>query len=218
MKSIVGIVMALWVMGCTPRDKDVEITETRLGRTVEVPEAGLSTAERFGMRSTALPPGHPPIAPGMSMPGTAGPAASPSLTWVAPDGWEQGPDRQMRLVTYTIGEATECYVAELGGMGGGLAANLNRWRGQLGQPPLDASGLDALPQIVVFGEPAPLLDVVGDYVGMGNESRPASRLLGTVATTGGKTYFVKMIGPDEAAQSQKQAFIAFCESLSTRDE
>ena len=40
-------------------------------------------------------------------------------------------------ITGTNGAKADVNVAEMGGEGGGLLANVNRWRGQLGLPPID---------------------------------------------------------------------------------
>lgn len=118
----------------------------------------------------------------------------------------------MRLVTYTVGE-TECYVTVLSGDGGGIPMNLNRWLGQLGLPALSEETLENLPPLDVLGAPAPLLEAVGPYTGMGSEPRPGTALLGVASIASGQGVFIKMIGPEAEVATEKENFIAFCESL-----
>ena len=64
-------------------------------------------------------------------------------TWKAPEGWQEGGPSPMRAATITIpaeGDPLELTVTTFGG---GLLSNVNRWRGQLGLPPVDERGLAA---------------------------------------------------------------------------
>lgn len=138
--------------------------------------------------------------------------AAGGFAWRVPKGWTRGADRSMRLVTYTVGE-TECYITVLSGDGGGMPMNLNRWLGQLGLPPLSEETLQSLPPLDVLGAPAPLLEAVGVYTGMGSEPRPGTALLGVASIAAGQGIFIKMIGPEAEVATEKENFIAFCESL-----
>ena len=164
--------------------------------------------------ATELPPGHPPIDESM-VPDSPDTAVMASIGWEVPEGWTSGKRRPMRIVTLLSGkdQSVECYIAELGGMGGGVEANLNRWSGQMGQGSLSAEDFAALPRITVLGQSVPVLSVDGDYRGMGGSTRTDSTLLGTVVSSGRKTYFVKMVGPRAEVAKQRGTFIAFCESL-----
>ena len=164
MLAVVGAVLA----GCRRAQQGpVTITETRSAAPLDQVPPELGTKARLGLET--LPPNHPPLdgSAGSGMPASPGAEAAGGapLAWTVPAGWTQGPDRPMRLVTFACtpegGAAAaqpgspegsvECYVAELGGMGGGVAANFNRWRGQLGQPPLKDADIAALPRITVLG-------------------------------------------------------------------
>ena len=206
----VGIVCA----GCGNPPDQVEITESREAGPHRPPPREMTSAERFGF-AAQLPPGHPPI-DNTQLAGSVGASSrSSDITWDVPDGWVQGAPRPMRVVTFHAGgnRAIECYVSEIGGRGGGIEANLNRWCGQMGKPPLKEDAIQQLPRITVLGQSAPLLSLRGDYQGMRGDSRKNSLLLGTIAITGAETVFVKMIGPEARAEDQREAFVAFCESL-----
>jgi len=137
---------------------------------------------------------------------------SMDLEWNAPEGWVKAPDNAMRLVTYTVGEA-ECYVAVLSGPAGGVNANINRWQQQMGQPVLSELELAALPKLNVLGRESAMVEIKGEYTGMG-ETRDANYgMLGLVCPLEGQTLFVKMVGPAEVIAGQTDQFKAFCTSL-----
>lgn len=161
-----------------------------------------------------LPDGHPPIdatQPKMSAPIAGGTA----LSWTAPEGWVQGAPRAMREVTFTAGAngGSECYVAKLSNLGGGVNANLDRWAGQMGLDPLGADAIAALPKVKVLGNECPVVELKGTYTDMQGGSHPDSLMLGTIAVVGTDAYFVKMVGPVDEMEPQKANFVAFCESL-----
>jgi len=128
-----------------------------------------------------------------------------AFTWKAPEGWTQGPAKQMRLVTFTPKDrpGVECYVAVLGGAAGGVAANVNRWRQQLNLAPLAADAIAALPKVQVLGREAPMVEIDGG----------AASMFGLVCELGGQTVFVKMTGPTESLRAERERFVAFCRSL-----
>ncbi|MBI2433719.1 MAG: hypothetical protein HYV26_12705 [Candidatus Hydrogenedentes bacterium] len=137
------------------------------------------------------------------------------LQWNAPEGWQEAPAREMRLVTFTLAgaEDAECYVSTLGGAAGGIEANLNRWRAQMKKPSLSAGELAALQKVKLLGEEVPLLQSTGEFTGMDGAARPGYLLLGAVRAMKDQTLFVKMTGPEEVVSGQLENFVAFCESL-----
>ena len=58
------------------------------------------------------------------------------FTWVLPEGWEEGKQSSMRLASYNVplsgGGVGDFSLVQLGGVAGGVMANINRWRGQIG--------------------------------------------------------------------------------------
>ena len=163
---------------------------------------GVTSRDRFGLR---MPP-----ATG-STPGQDGGQVAPppedtgsGLTWTAPDGWERAPSTNFRHPNFTAAEGqVECYVTILGGTGGGVAANINRWRGQLQQPDLTAAELDALPRLTVLGQEAPMVAIDG----------PNGSMLGVVCMLGPRAVFVKLTGPRAEVAGERERFTAFCTSL-----
>lgn len=156
-------------------------------------------------------------APSMTSAGPAGPElasgpASPRYAWVRPEGWAEGPPRMMREVTFLVGDV-ECYLAELPGDAGGVRANFDRWRGQLGGPPLTELEFEALDSLPMLGATARLIEIEGDFTGMAGATVPRARLLGAVCFLGDRTVFVKLVGPAAQADRERQHFLDLCRSL-----
>jgi len=166
--------------------------------------------ERFLALAKAI---RPAAADTTGKPQTGG--AGPLTAWKDPDGWKAvEPSSPMRLLSYQIGEATECAVFLTGGDGGGLRGNLDRWQGQMGMPPLTDQEFAALPRIEVFGEEVPLLDRRGRFAdAMTQRSFDDALFLAVAALTPDGAFFVKLTGPHAEAQSHRQEFVDFCASL-----
>lgn len=146
----------------------------------------------------------------------AGAPKGVGFAWDAPEGWEQQPAKTMRVVTFVPADAPTawCYVSRLGGTAGGLAMNVNRWRGEMGhREPLDDAGVAALETIEMLGSKGTLLDLEGDFAGTGGPPQKAVRMLGVVCSRAGDTIFVKMVGPPDAIAKHRAAFLALCTSL-----
>ena len=136
-----------------------------------------------------------------------------ALAWRTPAGWMRTPDKPMREVTYVSGEGgrVECAVTLLGGTGGGVLANVNRWCGQLGAPELTEADLAALERVPVAGGEGVLVRLER---GPGATAEPVQELLlGAVALLPERAVFVKMTGPREAVEGQRAALLEFCGSL-----
>lgn len=180
------------------------VDETRvLERPRDGESAALGTRARLGLDDAHAPFVHPPMTGAAA---DAGPAAAAEFTWKAPDGWTQGPAKQMRLVTFRPDDdpRVECYVTVLDGAAGGLEANVNRWRQQMRLTPLTADAIAKLDVVSVLGRDARVVEIDGGAVG----------ICGLVCELDGRTLFVKMTGPSESLRAERERFLAFCRSLS----
>ena len=138
------------------------------------------------------------------------------LTYTTPDGWTKAPGSPMRDVNLSFGVngEGECYVARLPGMGGGLLANVNRWRQQMGAAPITPVEVDALPMKPLFGQPAKFIKVDGKFSGMGaTEGKDDYRMLGLILASEAGAVFVKMTGPRELVEANEKNFDIFTNSL-----
>jgi len=135
------------------------------------------------------------------------------LTFTIPEGWTDAGASSMRIVNLAAPGPSQCYVIRLGGEAGGLDANLNRWRGEVGHEPLDAAAIAALPKVELLGQSCSLLEVTGEYRGMGGPAGADHTLLGVALIGAESSLFVKMVGPKDDIAAHKQKFIDFLASL-----
>ncbi|HEX4139892.1 MAG TPA: hypothetical protein VHY09_06060 [Candidatus Methylacidiphilales bacterium] len=141
-------------------------------------------------------------------------ADTASSIWTVPADWKSVPPSQFLLAEYSVpsssGAKAEVNVAEMGGGGGGLLANVNRWRGQLGLTPLGGDDLAraAQPLNVSGADAATLIDFTGTNAKTGTPAR----LVGAIVQQGGQTWFYKLMGDKETVAQQKDAFRKFVES------
>ncbi len=152
----------------------------------------------------SLPPGHPDISGG-----------APRLKWRLPSGWEEVAAGEMRAASFRInaqgGKQADVSVIPLPGMAGGELNNVNRWRGQVGQPPIAEADLAKLAQPVqISGRPAKLYEQAGTPP----NSDSKARILATVLNRDDTAWFFKITGDDQLVAEQKAAFIEFLGSLS----
>lgn len=141
------------------------------------------------------------------------------LTWSTPAGWERAERSQMRPVNLTFGSngEGECYLSILPGGAGGVLANVNRWRKQMGQPDISEEELEQMPKKILMGIQGVFVEVDGAYTNVGaTESKDDHRLIGIVATLGEAGLFVKMVGPKALVEANTAAFDEFVSSLKLR--
>lgn len=141
--------------------------------------------------------------------------ANPMLpAWTVPEGWEEVAPTSMLLAKFVLsgssGGQADVTVSMLGGDGGGLLANVNRWRGQVGLPPLNEASLgETVTEIDVAGSPANLVDMSGSSL----DTSASTRLIVAVVPRGGRTWYFKLLGDATVASEQKDAFLQFLNSL-----
>jgi hypothetical protein len=182
---------------------------------VKVYQTAKETDQVQPQAAPALPPGHPdvsatPGAPPIAMPGSG----SPQLTWKTPEGWTRLAPGQMRVGSFKVtgvgGKLADVSIIPLSGAAGGAAANVNRWRGQIGLEPASADEIKQSAQSVeVAGQPAELYELSGKNPGTGE---PAG-ILAAIAQRGGTAWFFKMTGDPGVIAGQKSAFIEFLKSV-----
>ena len=163
-----------------------------------------TTAERFGLEKPAKPASSPHAD-----------EASP-FAWRCPPGWTEVAPTSMRAANFKpAGDPhAECYLTLLGGDGGGLGANINRWRTQLALPALPPSEIDALPKAPFLGRAAVLLEATGTWKGMnGTESAPGWGITGLLLVEPGGSAFLKMTGPAKLVEAERAAFLALAKSF-----
>ncbi len=152
-----------------------------------------------------LPPSHPPV-------DEMNASSDEKPAWIIPPDWSETAPSQFLVAKFMIGsgDATAAVnVSSLAGDGGGLLANVNRWRGQLGLPPATEKDLAKLPVFVATGSSRA---TVTDISGIDPRSNKRARLVGVVLPLGGQTWFYKLMGDPDVVAQQKDALIQFVQS------
>ena len=134
--------------------------------------------------------------------------------WDVPAGWQEQPPTQMLLAKFVLpgesGGKAEVTVSTFPGDVGGLLANVNRWRGQVGLTPLNETELKgAVAPLDLNGAKATLVDIRGTDA---KTAQPA-RLIGAIVPRAGQTWFYKLFGQEQVAEREKAAFLKFLQSV-----
>ncbi|HEY2410817.1 MAG TPA: hypothetical protein VGI40_01160 [Pirellulaceae bacterium] len=168
---------------------------------------GAPFAPFAGGSGGAMPADHPPVN-GSSSVATAKSSASNDLKFEAPSEWSPGKPNAFSLAAFRVVDGDKHIEITVSTAGGDLLSNVNRWRGQLKLPPIDAAELaKAAKKIDTLGS-------TGDYVEIvGPEAAKRETILGVQTEAGGRTWFVKLKGDAELAEREKPRFETFVKSL-----
>lgn len=129
------------------------------------------------------------------------------LQWTLPEGWKEKDEKAaMRYATLTV-DGLDTLVSNFPGDVGGVHANLNRWRQQVGLGPVAADAVEKeFSRVELKGTTALVCDLQGQ-----------KRMLGAIVKDGDKTWFFKMTGDPEKVGKQKDAFDKLIKSLKWTD-
>lgn len=135
---------------------------------------------------------------------------SPQLhvIWDVPSTWKEVETTvSMRLVTFIAANGQEIAVSAFPGDVGGLIANVNRWRGQVGLDETDEAGIEEVINRLDG------VDVIIVDVASGD-----TRLVGSIIDVGdGQTWFVKAIGPAEKIDQVKADLVVISTTFRIHD-
>ena len=165
----------------------------------------------------------------LSVPATVGQAQG-SLELDPPEGWIQGtagtPTRVAEFILPKAerdGEDASLVIFYFGGEGGTIAANLDRWIGQMEQPDGRPSHEVAISTTFeVNGLPVTVLDVPGTFVAPvrpGSSMRynkPGFRLKTAVVETPAGPYFFRLTGPERTVARWDDSFISLLRAVRFR--
>jgi len=131
-----------------------------------------------------------------------------AVVWTLPEGWTEVPTEQaMRIATFRAGEGIpEITLSAFPGAAGGVLANINRWRGQIGMEPTDNAGLmQTVISIPEHETGALVVDLRGP---------DGVRMLASIVTPGdGQSWFVKATGESGSLDPLVESFIGFSKSI-----
>ncbi|MBA3849855.1 MAG: hypothetical protein C0502_07650 [Opitutus sp.] len=210
------LVVTLLLVGAGCRDREVAAYRIPKER------APAASAPKIAAPSAqSLPDGHPPIGGDQPTPADGGMAAAGlpegsvvknhALTWTAPAHWQEKSAGSIRKGSYAVtgeGGAADLSITAFPGDTGGLHANVNRWRGQVGLQPVGNTEVEsAVEHIDMNGLHADFVELVGPQ---------GVRLLGAIVPFERETWFFKLTGPDTLVAKERQAFRDFILTVKTR--
>ena len=185
------------------------------GMGQEDPHAGLdmSGAGSAGPQMPAIMGNRDPHA-GLDM-SSGAPMMAPAdesknrFAWTVPQGWSEEPGQGMRVATFhsdSNPKAVDVSIVALGGMAGGLEANLKRWLGQIGVSVPD----DQLQKFIKSSQ-----DNIFDFTQLqkGSDATSKSMIAAVLLIDQNTTVFVKMAGSIQDVTQEKENFIKLVQSV-----
>jgi len=136
-------------------------------------------------------------------------AHSGAVTWQAPADWKQEEAGQFLTAAYAVPGGGRVTVSKLGGDGGGLAANINRWRGQAGLPPLPDDQVAGQPMKIADSEEEMLLyNLAPENLGEDKDG-----ILAAVLPLESETWYFKFTASKEALGKSGGPFTDFLRTI-----
>ena len=132
------------------------------------------------------------------------------FSWDIPAKWNESNKSSMRLASFSasyIDGLADISITSFSGQGGGILANVNRWRKQLG---LNPAPLNQINNSIVIKK-----SELGNYklIKIINEKEPSSAFLCSIIEIKNSTVFVKMNASVNGIDQLEEEFIAFCSSF-----
>ena len=148
-----------------------------------------------------------PALPAVEKPEPETPAQS--VGWQAPEDWKEEQAGQFLTAAYALPGGGRVTVSKLAGDGGGLAANLNRWRGQVGLKPIAEKDVSGQPlKIADSDEVMQLFNLTSV-----DSAAEAEGILAGVLPLRSETWYFKFTGPVGVLRKSEGEFAAFLRSV-----
>ena len=150
-----------------------------------------------GSKSAEMATGAPPMES----------SANPQIKWQMPSGWSEVPASAMRYASFSAGandNKVDVSIVTFPGEGGSDADNVNRWRQQIGLPPMNPSAVATeIEPLTSEGAPFSIVDIAGTN----------ARTLAAWTRRDGHVWFFKATGPNAAVEKEKSNFVKFIQSV-----
>jgi hypothetical protein len=184
-----------------------------VGRMRSAPMGGAPFAD------SAHPPMDPDLASGASREKTLQhapekPAAgrpqgngTPRLRYETPAGWSELPAKGMSMANFTAGKGpspAQVTLIPLGSEAGDLLANVNRWRGQIGLPPIERDEAERQAEPIDVGQGK------GSYIRLVG---PERSILAVLYSAGNSIWFITLKGGNDVVAGEIEHFQSFVHSL-----
>jgi hypothetical protein len=134
--------------------------------------------------------------------------------WTPPANWTEKTPGHMIFKSYSAangrGKTASVNISFFPGDVGGAFANVNRWRAQLGLPPVGQDKLDSVTQpLDTAGGRATLVD----FAGRDPRTGQAARLVAVMVPHGDNTWFYKLSGDGPVVEEEKENFVKFVQTV-----
>jgi hypothetical protein len=134
-------------------------------------------------------------------------SANPQIKWQTPTGWSEVPPSAMRYASFSAGandNKVDISIVTFPGEGGSDTDNVNRWRQQIGLPPMTSA--DVATQV----EPLKGDDTEFSIVDIAGTN---ARTLAAWTRRDGHVWFFKASGPSGVVEKEKPNFVKFVQSI-----
>jgi len=135
----------------------------------------------------------------------------PQIHYEAPEGWTKIPPAMAAIASYEVAQNGQKVTISVSRLGGGLEANLNRWRDQVSLPHLEDSEIfKTLTKFPVGKHMGAFVELTGKDPKTGNPRT----ILGVMIPDEEEIVFVKLSGDPDLAVKERDHFEAFAKSVS----
>jgi hypothetical protein len=136
-------------------------------------------------------------------------AGAPQIRWETPEGWTEVPPSSMRYASFSAADGgndgkIDISIVTFPGDGGSDADNVNRWRQQIGLPPIDGSA------VTLQVTPLKTADTTFSTTDIAGAK---ARTIAAWTRRDGRVWFFKATGPNAAVEKEKPNFVKFIESV-----
>lgn len=195
---VASVATAFLLGGCERSDQQIKVYRVAKAPLDATPPADATRPTNASSPSSM--PGAVPITP---------------MTAAVPPNWEPQPLSEMRQASFLVhgenGAVADISFVTLGPAAGNILDNVNRWLGQLAQPPIAADKLaGTIQQLPTARGDIAIVDLAGKPEN--GDSSKDGRIIGAIASDEGRIAFFKMRGNTALVSAQKENFLKWVSS------